>query len=209
MAHSSTVWIRCYDGLGHDRLGVPDGGEDREHVGAGHLRDRPPADARERVAFQAASPRLHLRGGLPPGPLLVDHRGRGLGEGGRPLDAAPVGEWVAARAGELPVGHGLLTGLGQRDEGDGAEAKFAAPAADDEALDPAAGAGRLDVEVEAVAVDVVPRRGGADEGGGEGVVGMAASALGSAGRLGLILPCNHPCIIYGMMRDSARHPEPV
>ena len=27
---------------------------------------------------------------------------------------------VAARAGELPVGHGLLTGLGQRDEGDGA-----------------------------------------------------------------------------------------
>ena len=67
------------------------------------------------------------------------------------------------------------------DEGDGAEAKFAAPAADDEALDPAAGAGRLDVEVEAVAVDVVPRRGGADEGGGERLVGMAASALGFAG----------------------------
>ncbi len=60
-----------------------------------------------------------------------------------------------------------------------------------------------------LAVDVVPRRGGADEGGGEGVVGMAASALGSAGRLGRSSLCNHPCIIYGMMRDSVRYPEPV
>ena len=80
---------------------------------------------------------------------------------------------------------------------------------DDEALDPAASPGRLDVEVEAVAVDVVPRRGGADEGGGEGVVGMAAAALGSAGRLDLSRLCNHPCIIYGMMRDSVRYSEPV
>ena len=48
-----------------------------------------------------------------------------------------------------------------------------------------------------------------DEGGGEGEVGMAASALGSAGRLGWSRLCNHPCIIYEMMRDSIRYPEPV
>ncbi len=195
------------DGLGDDRLGVPDGGEDREHGGAGHLRDRPPADARERVAFQAASPRLRLLRGLPASPLLVDHRGRGLGEGGQPLDAALVGQRVAARAGELAVGHGLLAGLGERDEGDTAEAEFAAPAADDEALDPAAGAGRLHVKVEAVAVDVVTRRGGADEGGRERLVGMAASALGSTACRGGFCLCIHPRVIYEIVMDSAKPPD--
>ena len=150
MAHSSTVWIRCLTVLAMTGLVCQMGGEDREHVGAGHLRDRPAADARERVAFQAASPRLHLRGGLPPGPLLVDHRGRGLGEGGRPLDAALVGEWVRPpRAGRASGWPRPARGpRASETRADGAEAKFAAPAADDEALDPAAGPGRLDVEVE-------------------------------------------------------------
>ena len=112
------------------------------------------------------------------------------------MDAALVGEWVSTLAGELAVGDGLLAGLGERDGGDGAESKFGTPGPDDEALDPAACASRLDIEVQAVAVDVVPRRCGSDEGGGEGVVGMASPALGSAAWGGFYL-CKYPCIIYG------------
>ena len=183
---------------------VPDGREDRQHVGAGDRGDGHPADAREGVPLKAVPPRPDLLGVLPAGPLLLDHSGGRVGKDGHALGAAPLDERVSTLAGELAVGHGLLAGLGERDEGDGAEAEFAAPAADDEALDPAAGARRLDVEVQAVAGDVVPRRCGSDQRGGEGVVGMAASTLGSAGRLGGIRLCNNPCIIYWMMTDSAR-----
>ena len=54
---------------------------------------------------------------------------------------------VAADAGELAVGEGLLAGLGERDERDGAESELAAASADDEALDPASGSGGLNEEV--------------------------------------------------------------
>ena len=74
-------------------------------------------------------------------------------------------------------------------------------------LDPAAGAGRLHVKVQAVAVDVVTRRGGADEGGRERLVGMAASALGSTACRGGLCLCIHPRIIYEIVMDSARLPD--
>ena len=197
MAHSSTAWRRCRTAPGDDRLGVPDGREDRQHVGARDLRDRPGADAREGVALKAVPPGPDLLGILPAALLLLDHGGGGLGESGYALKAALVGERVSALTGELAVGDGLLAGLGERDEGDRAEPEFRAPAADDEALDPASRAGRLDVEVEAVAVDVVSGRCGAEEGGGEGVVGMASPALGSGGFGGGLCLCNHHCIICG------------
>ena len=88
-----------------------------------------------------------------------------------------VGKGVAAGAGELAVGEGLLAGLGERDQMDAAESEFAFAAADDEALDPASGAGTLDVEVESVAVSVPTDGRGADEGGGEPVVGVSALGL--------------------------------
>ena len=89
-----------------------------------------------------------------------------------------IGQGVAARAGELAVGKGQLAGFGERDERGGAESEFAAPSANDEPLDPAAGAGRLNERVQPVAVGVSSWRGGTDEGGRKGVVGMPASALG-------------------------------
>ena len=49
---------------------------------------------------------------------------------------------------QLAVGEGLLAGVGERDERGGAESEFAPPSADDEPLDPAAGAGRLHEEVQ-------------------------------------------------------------
>ena len=50
---------------------------------------------------------------------------------------------VPALAGELAVGDGHLPGLGQGDQGEGAESELTAAATDDEALNPAPGSGRL------------------------------------------------------------------
>ena len=114
--------------------------------------------------------------------------------------------WVSTLAGELAVGDGLLAGLDERDGGDGAESKFGTPAPDDEALDPAADASRLNIEVQAVAVDVVPRRCGSDEAGFAGVVGMASPALGSAAWGGDSISVNIPALYTGKVVDSARRP---
>ena len=78
-------------------------------------------------------------------------------------------------------------------------------AAEDEPLDPAAGSGRLDQKVQALPVTVPPPASGADEGGREGLVGMAAPGFAPSGR---ILPhiIHHP-IIYEMTRDTTRHPD--
>ena len=108
------------------------------------------------VAFQAAEPVGRLPGAAPATPLLLDHGDGGLREGGHGLSAALVGEGVAPRAGELPVGKGLLASVGERDQTDAAESELVFPAADDETLDPAAGSGTLVVEVEAIAVRCRP-----------------------------------------------------
>ncbi len=81
------------------------------------------------------------------------------------MEAALVGEGVSTRAGELAVGEGLLAGLGQGDEMDAAESELVFPSADNESLDPASGSGRLDVEIESVAVGVPADGCGPDEGG--------------------------------------------
>ena len=101
---------------------------------------------------------------------------------GNTLDAALVGQRVTSGPRQLAVGEGLLAGVGERDERGGAESEFAAPSADDEPLDQAAGAGGLDEEVQPVAVSVPSLRGGTDEGGRERLGGMPASALGSRRR---------------------------
>ena len=96
--------------------------------------------------------------------------------------AALLGERIAANAGEPAVGEGLGAGVLERHEREAAEPEFAAASADDEPLYPSAGAGRLDVEVEAIAVTVAP---GlcyiADEGGRQGVVRLPAAGLGGPG----------------------------
>ena len=107
------------------------------------LRCGPGADAREGVALKAVPPRPDLLGVLPAALLLLDDAAGGFGKRGNALDTPLVGQRVAALAGELAVGDGLLAGLGERDESDRAESEFAAPAADDEALGPASRAGRL------------------------------------------------------------------
>ncbi len=57
----------------------------------------------------------------------------------------------------------------------------AAPAADDEPLDPASGAGRLDEQVQPVPVRVPAGRHGTDEGGRERLVGVASRRLALRG----------------------------
>ena len=88
--------------------------------------------------------------------LLVEHALGGVGEGENTLDPALVGQRVTAGPRRLAVGEGLLASFGERDERGGTETEFAAPFAGDEPLEPAAGAGRLDEEVQAVAVGVHP-----------------------------------------------------
>ena len=78
-----------------------------------------------------------------------------------------------------------MAGFGQRDEGEAAKAERAALAVDDEPLHPVAGAGRLDVQVESVAVTVSAGLGdAAAEGGREGVAGMWAAGFGLSRALG-------------------------
>ena len=69
------------------------------------------------------------------------------------------------------------SGLGQGDQGEAAEPELTAAASDDEALNPTAGSGRLDKEVEAIAVSVSSWRSEAKERGREGLLGMAAGGL--------------------------------
>ena len=157
---------------------MPDGREDLKHVGAGNLGDRHLADAREGQPPQARQP---LAGVFPVAPaalLLFQRTGSSFGEGGDALGAALLGERIPALAGELAVRERLLPGLGQGDQGEAAESELTAAATDDEALNPAAGSARLDKEVEAIPVGVSSGRGGAEERGRKGLLGMAALGLG-------------------------------
>ena len=65
------------DALAHEpgglRLPMPDGREDFQHVDAGHLGNRAPANARERVAFQTRQPVLGMLRVGPRRPLLFEH----------------------------------------------------------------------------------------------------------------------------------------
>ena len=188
------------DGAGDLRHRVPDRGQRLQHVAAGDLRDRQVAEAREGVHLQRASPQPRGLRAAPPGALLLDDAPGGLGEGRNAEGPALLGQRVSARAGQLPVRQRLLAGLGQRDEDDAAETDLPLAAPDDEPLDPAAGSGLLDVEVEPVSVAVSSGRSGAHEGGGQPVVGMPAPGLASAALAG-IGDIIHSLIVIGMAVD--------
>ena len=197
------------DGAGGLCLDVPNRREDFQHVRGVDLGHGPVADAGEGVPFHAPDPSLRVPPTAPAVALLFEHALGGFGEGGNALDAAPVGERVAARPRQHAVGEGLLAGLGERDQCGGAEPEFAAPAADDEPLDPASRPGGLDEQVQPVAVSVASGRRGTDEGGRDRLVGMASSALDSAG-CGDGFGYNiHSAIIYGMQPDSTARPGPL
>ena len=125
---------------------MPDGREDFKHVGAGNLRDRHLADAREGQPPQARQPLAGVFPVAPASPLLFQYTGSSFGEGEDTLGAALLPKWVPALAGQLAVGERLLSGLGQRDQGEAAESDLTAAATDDEALNPAAGSAGLDGE---------------------------------------------------------------
>ena len=101
---------------GRLRLLVPDGREDLQHVGAGHLRHQSPSDPREGVGFQAAKPGARVSGVAPSGLFLFQHARRGGGKGRRDLGAALLGQRVAALAGDLAVGQRLGARLGEWDQ---------------------------------------------------------------------------------------------
>ena len=138
------------------------------------------------VLLQRRPPLLRRRLPVLPGPAVDrDHLLGRLGEGGHAGRGAFVPQRVAARAGELAVGERPLAGFGQRDEREAAEAEHARLAADHEPLHPTSRPGRVDVQVQAVAISVAA--GLADvaaEGDREGLVGMPASALGRTPLLG-------------------------
>ena len=123
-----------------------------------------------------------MLGVAPAGPHLRQDRLGGGGERRHALEAALLGEWIASGAGEPAVGEGRRAGVLERDKREAAEPEFAAASADDEPLYPAAGAGRLHVKIQPVAIAVAS---GlcyvADEGGGEGVVRLPAVGLGGPG----------------------------
>ena len=147
------------------RLHVPDRREDIEHLGARHVGDRPRADPGKGVALQTLPPALRVPAVPPAGTLLFQHAPGGVGKCRHLLRAALFGERVAALAGKLAVGPRLLARLGQRDQRHAAEPQVASAAVDHEPLDPASGAGRLDVEIESLAIAVSSWRGRPNETG--------------------------------------------
>ena len=142
----------------------------------------------EDVPFHAPPPVVNVPPAAPAVALLFEDTPGGFGEGGNALDAAFLRERLAARPGQHAFGEGLLAGLGERDERGGAESEFAAPSADDEPLDPASGPGRLDEQVQTIAVRVPAGRGGTDEGGRERLVGMASPARQGSAKTNRLLP---------------------
>ena len=86
----------------------------------------------------------------PAAALLFEHALGGVGDGGYTLDAALVGQRVAARPGQRAVGERQLADFVERDERNGAESELSAASADDEPLDPASGPGRLDEQIQPV-----------------------------------------------------------
>ena len=139
------------------------------------------ADAREDMVLEAPPPVAGVARVAPALPQLVPDAFGGGGEQGDALGAAAVGQRVSAVAGELAVGNGPLAGLGERDEPDAAESDVAPPATDRDALDPAAGAGGLDDEVESVSIAVSSDRCVADERSRESLVGMGSAGLEMSG----------------------------
>ena len=171
------------------RADMPDGPQRLDHVGARHLGDRQLTHAREREPRHARHPILAVLRIAPAGLHLGPDLLGGGGEGRRALETALLGERVATGAGELAVGEGERAGLLERDEREAAEPEFAAASADGDPLDPTPAAGRLDVEVQALAVAIPAGRGdGADEGGREGVFGLARGGGESAASFPPIFP---------------------
>ena len=137
----------------------------------------------------------------PASPLLFQHTGGSFGEGGDALGAALLGKRVSALAGQLVVGQRFLPGLCQRDQGETAESQLTATATDDEPLNPAPGSAGLDEEVQSVSIGVSSRGSGAQEGGREGVLGVAAGGLGFRSDRCEGPYSIHSPIIWGMVVD--------
>ena len=191
------------------RLHVPDRRENLQQVSARYLRDRHLPDARESVLSQDRHPcGGHVRI-APAGPLLFQHTRGGFGKGRYALGAALLRERVPTFTGELAVGQCLLPCLGQRDQGDAAQSELTAAAANNKPLDPAPGSGRLDEQVQAVAVGVSSRRGCAHGGGRQGLVRMAAFRFGFSGSVGCVVYSKYPLIIWGIAVDFKGRCEQV
>ena len=158
------------------------GREDIEHLGARHVGDRPRADPGKGVALQTLPPALRV-----PAVHASRHASVPARAGRRRQMSASSPRGAFRRAGRRPrgqaaVGPRLLARLGQRDQRHAAEPQVASAAVDHEPLDPASGAGRLDVEIESLAIAVSSGRGGAHEAGGQPFVWMASSGLRLATR---------------------------
>ena len=143
-------------------------------------------------------------GATPARPLLFDDAGSG--EGRHACGAALLDQRVSALACELAVGQRPVPRFGELDQRGAAEPEFSFPASDDEPLDPAAGAGGLDEEVQPLPVAVPAGRGVAYAGGRQGLVGMASSGLGFSGCAGRMLSAFHHPIGCGHVADCARRP---
>ena len=110
----------------------------------------PPADERRRPATARQGHASSCASRLVSVPALATRQRRRSGC----RKPALLGQRVAAGARESAVGEGLFARFLQRHQREAAESELATPAADHEPLQPTPPAGRVDLEVEAVAVTV-------------------------------------------------------
>ena len=97
IAHSSTDRMRWRTARAVSALKCQNRREALQHVGRVDLRDRPAANARERIAFKTLPPVLRVPPAAPAAALLFKHAPRGVGESGYVLDAALVGQRLIVR----------------------------------------------------------------------------------------------------------------
>ena len=90
----------------------------------------------------------------PAGALLLQHHGGGLLDRGHVRGVALLGQRISARPRLLAVGERHVARLGQRHQRVAAEPEHPGPAPNDQPLHPPPCPGRVDAQVQAVAVTV-------------------------------------------------------
>ena len=127
-----------------------------------HIDSHPPCDVAGVVKIHPSV--LRVPPAAPAAALLFEHAlGRLDERSGRPRRGA-LRRGGRRRTGSLRLARAIFAGLGEGDERGGAEPEFAAPDADDDALDSASRSGWLDEQLEPVPVGVPSWRRGTDEG---------------------------------------------
>ncbi len=113
-------------------LGMPDRGQDSQHVRAGDLVDPPAPEVRKGVDSNLMPPLCLAPRILPAGTMHGDGPGRGVLESRYRFRRLLLGQGIATETGQSAAGEGFVPRLGQRHQGIAAQTQGAGLAAHDQ-----------------------------------------------------------------------------